>query len=1608
MPGPAIGVMNPTGLTGKGSLVNKLPSGTWCTSETHLTSQGIQRFKQELVWCNSSFKLCHSIPAPPKNDSSRTVGGKHTGVGLISSFPTRTVSHMWKDTDFATARCHVGSSFFNTQWVHFGTVYGYAENAYKSEVQQATDQLLQGLTDRIVYGCNGPRVLAGDWNQEKSNMPQTEIWERLGWIEAQEFAKQKWQYVPVASCKRTTIKDFLYLSPEIQPFVKDVKVDWSFFPDHGVLYVELEELGPPQKIPMWRKPASINFEKVSLDDLQNGVNVELDWVNKPDESYRTVFQQFERRVDDAKAKKNLDRLTPVQLGRGQTTEVRLSSKPLAPPKPSRHGDVQIGIPALSLTHTRWVRQVRRLEHYARCARSEHDSLDKTLHKCSLWGKILRAPGFLGSFAEWWETISHSGQHAPSILPVKPPDDLVAHGVFLEFLREFRALEESLKSQRIQVAVERRKADSMIVFQDVKEETSEPVQTLMAVEKVQIQSIETKHEHQVISIEPNLTNGILAISNHGHEWQPSFDEHGRMILNKNIPLEVGQTLECKHMIGEVQKMFEHFQKEWSQRWSRHDSINDERWKHIIEFAKHAIPPRKFSFEPINLTMWRKVLKSKKRKTAKGPDGISREDLMMLPDDLTQRILDMISAVEQGHAWPTQTMVGIVSSLAKIPNPQFVNHFRPITVLTLCYRVWSSIRARQALRCLAEIAPFSLMGNMPGKSPKLMWYHLQGLIEHAQATNQTIAGGVIDIVKCFNFLPRTPLLEIAAHVGLSEAILVPWKSALRQIQRRFSIRGGVSSPLGSSTGFPEGCPLSVVAMGVANLACEYWMKYRFPSVQTWSYVDNLETVCAEAEEAVTSLEKLGEFCQLLDLQIDHDKSFCWSNEALGRKSIRESQLKISYFGRDLGGHMNYTNWHTNGSITKKIEALEGFWKRLSRSCSPQFQKERAIMASAWPKVFYSISIAPIGPVHFGKLRTHVQCALGLKKYGANPELQCACLCPIKCDPEYYALWETIMAFRMYAIPELASAVLDVGVGGKKTTPGPFSSLLKSIHKIGWRWENPFVVDAYGITIDIVHCPIAELKERLSLAWQERTCRLVEDIRKTMTGLHKSDVALTMKRFHEAIPDRQGLLRCALNGTFYTNDVLVHTNKVENSLCSFCSQQDSISHRLFHCEYFSPERAKLSTNTLQTVQQEPDSFRLHGWIPRSPDAMLLKQMLCNITQNTTRCFISDEWIELPEVLDIFTDGSCLHPQFKDQRIATWGVVCWCGERFWPVSRGVVPGWHQTSLRGEILGITSALAFATRFQRRCRLWVDNLAVYKFVCDCLNQQHDFSKNKDSDFWHHAYLQFQQAVKLGVSVHKVVSHIDANNGDTEVEQWAFLGNAAADKVAEEARLDLPPELWVVWERLVAHQQLYQQVGQEWQNFLMDVGAKAVVSKQQIRNDPVPQSDDVALTIDENLQKLCDTSFEELPIHFQRECTPILLQWMKNLVAEGGTVRWLSWHQLLIDFQFSTNIPGPKNASGRRWFHMTKEEAIKGYDYPKQALWFAHYWQNMSKANGAPIGYEKRRPYSFTIAFWTTCVRVPITDERLQRIETFYKTHGTTLPFRSIHKHMKDIPVASHD
>lgn len=94
-------------------------------------------------------------------------------------------------------------------------VYGYSENRQTCEAQQQTDQLLSKLTSRIVDGATGLRLIVGDWNLERDQIAQADYWETKGWMEAQHFAHRKWNRpIQQCTCKKTTIKDYAYLSPE--------------------------------------------------------------------------------------------------------------------------------------------------------------------------------------------------------------------------------------------------------------------------------------------------------------------------------------------------------------------------------------------------------------------------------------------------------------------------------------------------------------------------------------------------------------------------------------------------------------------------------------------------------------------------------------------------------------------------------------------------------------------------------------------------------------------------------------------------------------------------------------------------------------------------------------------------------------------------------------------------------------------------------------------------------------------------------------------------------------------------------------------------------------------------------------------------------------------------------------------------------------------------------------------------------------------------------------------------------------------------------------------------------------------------------------------------
>ena len=233
----------------------------------------------------------------------------------------------------------------------------------------------------------------------------------------------------------------------------------------------------------------------------------------------------------------------------------------------------------------------------------------------------------------------------------------------------------------------------------------------------------------------------------------------------------------------------------QRWDKHKDLDDDHWTPIVEFVQMAFPNvSPMPDVPISYQEWFTVLRKKRKRTATGPDGMSRLDLLHLPRDLVEQLLLWLWKIEQGESqWPQQWTTGIVHCLEKTSESCKVEHFRPITVFALVYRTWSSLRARQALKFLAEKVPGTCFGSVPSRSATNMWMGIQCLLETRTADGQGCSGAVLDIQKCFNHLPRIPTIQILTKLGMASGVLRAWSKALTVLSRRFSIRNSTGPSL-----------------------------------------------------------------------------------------------------------------------------------------------------------------------------------------------------------------------------------------------------------------------------------------------------------------------------------------------------------------------------------------------------------------------------------------------------------------------------------------------------------------------------------------------------------------------------------------------------------------------------------------------------------------------------------------------------------------------------------------------------------------------------------------------------------------------------------------------
>ena len=900
------------------------------------------------------------------------------------------------------------------------------------------------------------------------------------------------------TCKFATKRDFLYLSPEAAAAVMAVGVRHDFA-EHATVIATLSVPILAERVQRWPLPAEIPWDQVDIDAWHHEGSHQAVQGSTSSTHWLCAFSQSLESSLNGFVTGRPDKLLPSNC-RGRASRTRPREAQLCPVtvRPSRPGEERLRHDFLSQELKRWFVQLRRLQSLQHALRASNPGTNACIYRASLWHSIRTARGFKGGFCSWWRTRTVQLQGSPPSLPEGLPSLDVVSAMFVDYRENFRRFETWSLRKRSQVLTDKYQQSNDHLYRQLRTPAAPQVDTLQLRHCYTVVSVdESSRQVQVDS--PIRWKGTSSWFCDGSPVSVSEvdDDHcavsGTVLLTKDS--EIVQT----QILSSVSDLQAEFVSLWSSRWQQHDPSCPPDWTRLLAFARAFMPRSPFQVAPLNVDSWLRQVRRFKPRSARGPDGFSKEDLLRMPRSKVEELLSLLQLIEDGHAeWPEQLLLGFVIALAKPNKHQDAQGFRPICLFSVIYRTWASLRARDLIRWLSGLLDPDTMGFLPNRSALDLWTTIQCEVELCLQGGGTSTGFCSDISKAFNNLPRAPLLQTAAHMGCPAQILIPWSHFLAGVRRRFVVRDALSTEIFSNSGFPEGDPLSPAAMLIANGIYHAYMKVSVGSIRALSYADNYSGVGHTDLAVIHGLNAAKTCSEMMGLELDQGKTYVWSTDAGQRARLRALDYTVLDHTRELGGFLRFGKGTRNAGLVRRCQELAPLWQTLSKSRSPLHFKLRVIPSLMWARCLHGVMGCPLSDGHIAKLRASAARAIDSRPSGSSGMLRLAVTGRLEVDPGFYVIWSSLLDFRrcLSAQPGmLLDWQLFMARFDGQLFQGPFSRMVVNMNALGWNvLRPPEFQDHEGLVHHFTQIPHGLLRQLVEHAWLQRVIRL-HTHRKTM---------------------------------------------------------------------------------------------------------------------------------------------------------------------------------------------------------------------------------------------------------------------------------------------------------------------------------------------------------------------------------------------------------------------------------------------------------------------------------------------------------------------------------
>ena len=1443
-PGPEdlvwITTSNPGGLRDKEDLLLDLGSGIHALSETHLSRVTQPLFARALARqaarLNRQVRVHSGFPAALRANSQWA--GTWTGVTICSDFPSQSLRLSWEDDIWQSSRIQATMHRVGHHQILVANVYGYAKGPTWPRAKELTNSLLAHLTRHLVVGYGGLAVIAGDMNFDPGELDEHLVWQSYGWQNAQTLARDRWNQEILPTCKGATERDQLWISPMLASLCQEVRVD-QHFADHATVSAAFRFQQHQVLCQSWPRPSPIPWDRVDLTGwTSSGWSLNIDESGSTTEQLRQMCAQYEASLSGYIRDQPGWRLTNTQQGRAARTKPL--SRTVHPPTCSSHrpGEEALVNDLAGRKTIAWYRQLRRLQSYLHSIRRGSDTTDAVLHRVELWSAILRARGFQRGFPIWWHEAGLDNWVGP--LSPDPPTRIQAELFFEAFRRAFRDFEQWHGSERNALLSAKRDRTIKALFQDLKAPGTDQISHLWDDSSYQILAVDDQsslvHLDSQVRDAPHSTWTLDNVPVHITRTDGDLVE-----IAGGHPLPLSELQQRVHH-SQCTEVHHELKKLWGPRWFTDSAPPLADLQRLADFVEASLPRCDLSLPPLSLKEWKSSMRRFRDTAARGVDGINKGDLMHFTDQQHGFILRMLSAIEDGNAeWPQQMLEGLVIALAKPGNDgSKSSHYRPIVLLSMLYRNWASLRSRQLLQRISRYIPEDVHGFLPGREPMHTWLQIQATVEVSLQSGTDLVGLSTDVVKAFNAIRREPLFQLASHLGVESSIIRPWKSFLHGMGRRFQVHNQLGPRLISNIGYPEGCPLSVVAMALLDWGLHEYMRIYAPSARTFSFVDNLNVQATQASIVVMAFFALRTYMDLWGLLLD--KTFVWATTASSRKAISGLGVECKRTTNELGGSLSFQAGRHSKVFRTRGDNLEAKWDRLQRSRQPLRMKLQGLPISVWAAVLHGASGSLVASQYLHELRKKATRSLGLMKGGANSWLRLALSDPPQADPGYYHLIRTLFEFRrlMDKLPDLRQLwmIFHARFDGRMFD-GPFSKLADLFSLLGWHIITPPRLQTHeALEIDFFQIDNAALVTLVQDGWLRYVANHVNK-RKSLNGLDSIDLYLSTIGDNQLEPHRLAQIKAIQEGAFIAPGQQAKYDGKKQAMCPQCNVPELQTHWLFCPQYIDiRQRLDISLDELQGV---PDFALQHLLAPVSPLVAEIHRKLLQIPD-------AFEFWSTPSTQDqvqhLFTDGSKTDQIFPHTEVASWGVIN--SSTGLVISAAPLSGIAQTIGRAELTAVICAIEWTLHFRTSSVIWSDCQAIVRRAQSHIlgHSRVDEIRGQNHDLWLRLGALLDAVEQSQVQVEWTPSHLNEATCESLQEEWQARWNGQADALATEAHKGRYRILGKAIDDLVGYYTRWSTLLRKLRSFYLEVASR----RQEAQSHEVE---------DEQVVHIDDTNWEEI-------------------------------------------------------------------------------------------------------------------------------------------------------